>query len=574
MNVEKHIQIHISGTTDPLVAWQNLQKQFEFVSITQIVRLNRKFYAATKPEGGDLMKHLTYMTFLAEQLREMKEDISARKFATVVLGSLPESYDNFLTSLNARNAEELDWDNTKGLLIKEYLKRKEKNDGSRSQDSAFFAKKKPSFGRGRNQEYGRRPENSRGGRVQDHMSPDKFQQTAARRGVQNKDGIVCYKCNQVGHIVRNCPLNRNNSKGEHTNIAEGGGVALIPCTEPTNEWFIDSAATKHMTHDKSLLINYTQYKTPTDIYLGDNTAIKALGEGMVKLPMGTDFHLELHKVLYVQKLAKNLLSVPAMISMGAEVKFKNEECIVSKEGEDYVIGKLVNGTLYTVNTVELAQSATDQTAELWHQRLGHLNNNSVDKLAKKEMVTGMNCTTSRHAENKCERCVLGKSHRNPFPKQSNNKATRPNAIIHSDVCGPMQIESKGGSRYMVTFTDDYSRYTTVYFIKRKDEVLSKFQKFVTFVENQSGNRGHVKVLRRNNGGEYVSNNFIKYCAEKGIMHELTSPYCPEQNGVAERLNRTIMESARSMIYHAGFPLDFWAEACNTAVYVHNRSPTT
>ena len=148
-------------------------------------------------------------------------------------------------------------------------------------------------------------------------------------------------------------------------------------------------------------------------------------------------------------------------------------------------GKLVNGTLYTVNTVELAESATDQTAEVWHQRFGHLNNNSADQLAKKEMVTGMNCTTSRHAENKCEGCVLGKSHRNPFPKQSNNRATRPYEIIHSDVCGPMQIESKGGSRYMVTFTDDYSRYTTVYFIKRKDEVLpSKFQDFVTFVENE------------------------------------------------------------------------------------------
>ena len=98
---------------------------------------------------------------------------------------------------------------------------------------------------------------------------------------------------------------KNNSKGEHSNVPEGGDVALISCTEPTNEWFIDSGATKHVTHDKSLLINYTQYKTPTDIYiyLGDNTAIKALGEGIVKLPiMGTDFHL---------------LSVPAMISISS-----------------------------------------------------------------------------------------------------------------------------------------------------------------------------------------------------------------------------------------------------------------
>ena len=207
------------------------------------------------------MKHLTYMTSLAEQLREMKEDISTRKFATVVLGSLPESYDNFLTSLNARDAKEMDWDNIKGLLIEEYLKRKDKSDGHRSLDSALFARRKPNFGRGRNQEYSRRPENSRGARVQqDCKSPDKFQQTVARQGVQNKDGIVCYKCNQVGHIVRNCPLNRSNSKGEHSNVAEGGCIALISSTEPTSEWFIDSAATKHMTHDKSLLMNYIQEK--------------------------------------------------------------------------------------------------------------------------------------------------------------------------------------------------------------------------------------------------------------------------------------------------------------------------
>ena len=126
LSVEKSLQVHIASTNDLLEAWQILQKQFEFVSVTQIVRLNRKFYTATMPEGADLLQHLTYMTSLAKQLREMKEDISPRKFATVVLGSLPESYDNFLTSLNARNAEDLDWENIKGLLIEEYMKRKEK----------------------------------------------------------------------------------------------------------------------------------------------------------------------------------------------------------------------------------------------------------------------------------------------------------------------------------------------------------------------------------------------------------------------------------------------------------------
>ena len=105
--MEKSLQVHIACTTDPLEAWQILQKQFEFVS--QIVHLNRKFYAATMPEGADLLQYLPYMTLLAKQLHEMKEDISTRKMVTVVLGSLPESCNNFLTSLNS------------GVLIKAWV---------------------------------------------------------------------------------------------------------------------------------------------------------------------------------------------------------------------------------------------------------------------------------------------------------------------------------------------------------------------------------------------------------------------------------------------------------------------
>ena len=125
LSVDKSLQVHITSTTDLRIAWETLQKQFEFVSITQIVRLNRKFYAATMKEGTDIIDHLTYMTSLAEQLRELKEEISDKKFATVVPGSLPESYDNFISSLNARNVEKLNWDNIKNLLIEEYMKRKE-----------------------------------------------------------------------------------------------------------------------------------------------------------------------------------------------------------------------------------------------------------------------------------------------------------------------------------------------------------------------------------------------------------------------------------------------------------------
>ena len=182
------------------------------------------------------------------------------------------------------------------------------------------------------------------------------------------------------------------------------------------------------------------------------------------------------------------------------------------------------------------------------------------------MVDGLNYDVDTQSQKECEACVLGKMQKKPFPKQSQHRATRPHEIVHSDVCGPMQVESKGGSKYMLTFTDDFSRYTTAYFIKSKSEVLSKFMEYVNSVEKLSGHQimklnilaeEDVKVLRSDNGGEYTSDKFTEFCADKGILHEFTVPYCPQQNGVAERLNRTITEGARSMLYQAKLPLDFW-----------------
>ena len=142
LSVKTSLQVHISSTTNPKTVWEILQKHFEFVSITQVVHLNRKFYAASIEEGADLLQHIIMMTSLAEQLRELEEEISSRKFATVILGSLPESYENFVSSLNARTADELNWDNIKGPLIEEYMKRKDKQDQQHSSNDALFTEKR------------------------------------------------------------------------------------------------------------------------------------------------------------------------------------------------------------------------------------------------------------------------------------------------------------------------------------------------------------------------------------------------------------------------------------------------
>ena len=163
-------------------------------------------------------------------------------------------------------------------------------------------------------------------------------------------------------------------------MAELEGSARISSTmNQSNEWFIDSAATKHMTNNKSILENYVQYQEPKSIYLRDST-ILAHGEGKVKLPTVNrtrEIVLDLHQVLFVPKLTKNLLlSVPAMASMGAEIYFDKDTCLVRKNSQEFVIASLLPDKLYIVNSAEYAQVSTANSAPspaVWHLRLGHLN---------------------------------------------------------------------------------------------------------------------------------------------------------------------------------------------------------
>ena len=171
--------------------------------------------------------------------------------------------------------------------------------------------------------------------------------------------------------------------------------------------------------------------------------------------------------------------------------------------------------------------------ELWHQRLGHLNPQYMNQLSKGGWATGITCITNQNIS-KCEPCMLGKMQRASFPKQSTTATTQVLELVRSDVCGPMEVDSKGGRRYFLTLTDDFSRYTAVYFLHKKSQVLSYFKEYVAQMEIHSGQRLH--RIRTDNGGEYTLNEFQNYCKEMGETHEFTNPHTPEQNGVSERLN--------------------------------------
>jgi transposase InsO family protein len=232
--------------------------------------------------------------------------------------------------------------------------------------------------------------------------------------------------------------------------------------------------------------------------------------------------------------------------------------------EAIIIGKEEGGLYKLKGHLEAAMAhAIENPCELWHRRLAHINYKALPYICK--AVTGLPELKVDH-EGVCNGCAQGKNIKNPFPKRD-NKAEGVLELIHSDVCGPMPSSSISGYVYYVSFIDDYSRKTWVYFLKSKDEVFNKFKEFKALIENLSERK--IKILRSDNGGEYTSKEFVNFCKDVGIKRELTTPYNPQQNGVAERKNRTIMEAVKTMIHDQDLPMCLWAEATMTTVYVQN-----
>ncbi|KAH9291902.1 hypothetical protein KI387_042909 [Taxus chinensis] len=411
-----------------------------------------------------------------------------------------------------------------------------------------------------------------------------------------KDKRKCWNCGKMGHFKKDC-RSKKVEKGKSSD--DGGSSDTKPSNEDSGDlflvasslhacdsaWLIDSGASFHMTPHKEWFCEYEKCNGG-DVYLGDNSTCKIIGHGRIKMRFKDGRIKTLPGVLHIPGLTRNLISVSKMNDAGVQVAFSKDNCKMVW-GAMVLARGIRTGTLFkleaSVVTDECNSSvvleekkASDPTPTsaamktmLWHQRMGHIGEKGLRTLKVKGMVEGISeCPLDFDF---CEHCVFGKQTRVKFPMN----ATRSEGIlhlIHSDVFGPVKVPSLGKSMFYVSFIDDFSRNTWVYFIQNKSEVFNKFKEFKALVENQTERK--IKVLRSDNGGEYCSNAFEKFCKECGIERQKTTPYTPQQNGVAERMNKMLMDKCRSMLSGASLDRKFWAEAVATVCYLVNRSPTS
>ena len=190
-------------------------------------------------------------------------------------------------------------------------------------------------------------------------------------------------------------------------------------------------------------------------------------------------------------------------------------------------------------------------------------------MRKKSLVRGF-CSSIESNNKICEGFSIGKQQRAIFP-QYKFRSYEPLPLVHSDIFLPMETLSLANNKYFLLFVDDYSRVSRVYFRIQNSQAFNCFQKFKVRVEKEF--RYYLKVLRTDRGGEFTSNEFKEFCNSHGIKKELTTTYTPQQNEVAERKNRTMVEMARCMLREMCLPNMYWVDAIHSAIYILNISST-
>lgn len=338
-------------------------------------------------------------------------------------------------------------------------------------------------------------------------------------------------------------------------------------------WYLDTGATSHMTGNKQLFTTLNTNVKGT-VRLGDNSCVQIEGKGSILIETKNGEHRLLTDILYIPYLKSNVLSIGQAEEGGCKIEIKHG--VLSMFEPDGTLLMRVQRSLNRLYKINLKSAAPvclltrlDNPAWLWHAHLGHVNFDTIKRLGSGQLVEGV--PQINHPKQLCEACLAGKHSRYCFPCQTTFSASNPLEQVYADLCGPISPTSPSGNKYIILFVDDYSKYIWSYMLKAKDEAFEQFKKFKATVENQYGRK--IKVLRSDCGGEFTSKEFMNFCELAGILRQLTVPYTPQQNGIVERRNRTVMSTARSILNAMNMPQYFWAEAVRHAVYVLNRLRT-
>ena len=553
--VEPDQRIHFKGiTSDPVKMWKALQDVHLQKKPGNRFNAYDDLFSIRKKEDETLQNLMNRVNDAMERIKDLRpasgfdlDKLDEELASMALIRALPQEYNTFASSLLL--LDKLDKDSIFSAFITEDLQRRRNASEAPAIGTAFAA------------------------------TPS----TAA------KAELFCDFCEYTNHVINDChafkrykkehkakkekgknKANKADSEAANQSVTEFAGNASAlsaddsPDSHADNDWNADTGATSHMTPHRHWIRNYTPLRIP--IKLADQSIIYSAGVGTVVFHPVVNGRksrsVEISRVLHVPKLRSNLLSVLYL------TKHKQFKVVIDYDCMEFIRSgtTLFTASINSSNAAfldgetepvsELANLASTLPLDLnlWHRRLAHHNYADVKKMIKEEMVTGLVLKSKQQPDPICEPCLAGKMHSNPFPS-SPSKATKPLELIHSDLHGPLRTPTPEGYQYWVTFIDDCTSFWAVILLKNKSDTFQAFKTFKAWAENQL--EAKIKELQDDKAGEYMSDEFNKFCDDCGIFRRHTTRNRPQQNGVAERANRTISDDVTAMLTEGHMPPSFW-----------------
>ncbi|QRV97073.1 Retrovirus-related Pol polyprotein from transposon TNT 1-94 [Ceratobasidium sp. AG-Ba] len=607
LRVDGNVLTHIQSCTYSADAWDLLAATYQVKGTVGLIDLRRKFFSHRMSETDDIEEHIQRMRGWFQQLNQITPGTCTEvDWITTLVASLPDSWDTFTQSISfqfdASDANILanQISDLRSRILAEAHRRNTRNGEAKS----FFSSNKPNHNRSTRTE---------------SRAPDKSKSK-------------CNNCGKIGHWAAECRApgggaykrshqNKSNKGNSHnrrfdspkkhqngnarTHIAISGETkdyAFASRDKQTKSiskrkqiWLADSGTTTHIAKERSAFHSYTQ-ATGYITGVAGQEPIVGRGTVLLRCKTGPNKHqystIKLTNVAHVPDAPVNLISLSLMTDKGMRISLERDRLTVLSPNNDKVaIGSKLRdravGNLWSIN----AQTISDPQAESeksngeivmfkqkgrtwleWHKTLGHINVKTLKRLKETNAVDSMEIAEDSEGLNfECDACMQSKAHVQPFPKDSRTGASEIGELVVTDVWGPARIASIGKYKYYVSFTDVATRFTIIAFLRHKDETINEYKSFEAMINTQKDKR--IKRVRFDNGGEFVNKKWTDHTKLNGTILETTAPYSAQQNGIAERLNRTLAEKAQAMMIEASAPKFLWSEAITYACYLKNRTPT-
>lgn len=563
MSLSDQIIRKVMKETTALGIWRALERDYQTKSLPNRIYLKQRFASYKMDEHKSIEENLDIFLKLVNDLESLSIKISDEDQAIQILTGLPPKFEPLVHTLKYGSGK--DTLTVNDVVTTAYAKETELRERgllgkSKADAEGLYVSER---GRGdRKGSYSRNRSKSRG--------------RNSSRQKDSKSRGACFICGKEGHWKRECPDKGKNKGTSSVNVASSKNQPLIltaSIQDTRDEWVMDSGASLHITPNRDLLFDFKDC-SGGKVLMGNNTFSEINGVGKIRIKRHDGSVVILTDVKYMPTMGRNLISYGCLERAGCNYVGGDYSVKFYKDGAEVLSGKYTDGLYYLEGTVlrgegcsAIVSSQIDSTKK-WHSRFGHISQKGLERLVKEGYLEESDIKKLEF----CESCVFGKAHKQSF-KKGKHTSKEVLEYVHSDLWGaPSVVPSLAGKQYFITFIDDYSRKVWIYFLKTKDEAFETFEEWKKEVETQTGRK--VKCLRTDNGLEYCNNRFDGFYKKFGIKRHRTCSYTPQQNGVSERMNRTIMERVRCMLSESGMEEKFWAEAASTAVYLINRSPSS